>query len=82
MFKEISDIEKVLDIIILKSKEILKISEEIKVLAENIKSKTCQEDAVNKSLAIRKELANLFILRSSIEDACKSLKKTFDSLKK
>jgi hypothetical protein len=49
---------------------------------EEIKSKASQEEAVNVTLAIRKELTNLFILNSNMEDSLKILQKIYESLEK
>lgn len=81
MFKEISDIKKVCKTINSKSDMIKNLTTEIDKLMEEIKSKVSQEEAVNITLAIRKELTNLFILNSNIEDNFNTLKKIFDSLK-
>lgn len=81
MFKEISDIKKVCKTINSKSDMIKDLATELDKLMEEIKSKVSQEEAVNITLAIRKELTNLFILNSNIEDNFNTLKKIFDSLK-
>ena len=47
---------------------------------EEIKSKTSQEEAVNVTLAIRKELSNLFILNSNIEDNLNAMQKISSSM--
>jgi len=80
MFKEISDIKKVCKTINSKSDMIKNLATELDKLMEEIKSKVSQEEAVNITLAIRKELTNLFILNSNIEDNFNTLKKIFDSL--
>ena len=80
MFKEISDIKKVCKTINSKSDMIKDLATELDKLMEEIKSKVSQEEAVNITLAIRKELTNLFILNSNIEDNFNTLKKIFDSL--
>lgn len=82
MFKEVNDMKKACETIILKSKKIQDTGEKIKALVSEIELKTDQEDAVIKALAMRKELANLFILNSNIEDILKTQEKVFNSLKK
>jgi len=81
MFKEISDIKKVCKTINSKSDMIKNLATELDKLMEETKSKVSQEEAVNITLAIRKELTNLFILNSNIEDNFNTLKRIFDSLK-
>lgn len=82
MFKEISDIEKVCRTINSKSEKIKKLVTDLNGLMEKIKSKASQEEAVNITLAIRKELTNLFILNSNIEDNLKILQRIYESLEK
>ena len=82
MFKEISDIEKVCRTIDSKSEKIKKLATDLDGLMEEIKSKASQEEAVNITMAIRKELTNLFILNSNMEDSLKILQKIYESLEK
>ena len=81
MFKEISDIKKVCETINSKSEKIKDLATELDKLMEEIKSKTSQEEAVNITLAIRKELTNLFILNSNIEDNFNAMQKISNSMK-
>jgi len=81
MFKEISDIKKVCETINSKSEKIKNLATELDKLMEEIKSKTSQEEAVNITLAIRKELTNLFILNSNIEDNLNAMQKISNSMK-
>ncbi|MFZ3385950.1 MAG: hypothetical protein WA120_02090 [Candidatus Hydromicrobium sp.] len=81
MFKEISDIKKVCETINSKSEKIKNLATELDKLMEEIKSKASQEEAVNITLAIRKELTNLFILNSNIEDNFNTLQRIFNSTK-
>jgi len=81
MFKEISDIKKVCETINSKSEKIKDLATELDKLMEEIKSKTSQEEAVNITLAIRKELTNLFILNSNIEDNLNAMQKISNSMK-
>ncbi|MBA7508353.1 hypothetical protein ES705_00279 [subsurface metagenome] len=81
MFKEINDVKEVCKTMISRSDKIKNLATELESLMDEVKSKTSQEEAVNITLAIRKELTNLFILNSNIEDNFNTLKKIFDSLK-
>ena len=81
MFKEISDIKKVCETIDSKSEKIKNLATELDKLMEEIKSKTSPEEAVNITLAIRKELTNLFILNSNIEDNLNAMQKISNSIK-
>ncbi|MBL7123586.1 MAG: hypothetical protein ISS14_01690 [Actinobacteria bacterium] len=81
MFKEINDVKKVCKTIISRSDNIKNLATELESLMDEVKSKTSQEEAVNITLDIRKELTNLFILNSNIEDSFNTIKKIFDSLK-
>ncbi len=81
MFKEISDIKKVCETINSKSEEIKNLAVSLDKLMEEIKCKTSQEEAVNATLAIRKELTNLFILNSNIGDNLNALQKISNSMK-
>ena len=81
MFKEISDIKKVCKTINSKSDMIKDLATELDKLMEEIKSKVSQEEAVNITLAIRKELTNLFILNSNIEDNLNAMQKISNSIK-
>ncbi|MCL4377553.1 MAG: hypothetical protein M1409_04090 [Actinobacteria bacterium] len=82
MHKEVTDIAKVCDSIIKRLDEVKKIADKIKKLTADVESKTDQMDAVNKSLAMRKDIANLYILNSNIEDNLKTLEKIYKSLSK
>ncbi len=82
MFKEINDVKGVCENIVERSENIKNLSTELKSIMDEIKSKTNQEEAVKMTLAIKKELVNLFILNSNMEDSLKALRKIFDSLKK
>jgi len=79
MQKEVNDITNVCDSIRAKANDAKQIVEEIKKTIHDIKSKTNQEDSVEKSLAMRKELASLFILNSNFEDNLKALNKIKNS---
>jgi len=81
MFKEISDIKKVCETINSKSEKIKDLATGLDKLMEEIKSKTSQEKVVNVTLAIRKELTNLFILNSNIEDNLNAMQKISNSIK-
>lgn len=81
MFKEISDIKKVCETVNSKSEEIKNLATDLDKLMEEIKSKTNQEEAVGVTLAIRKELTNLFILNSNIEDNLNAMQKISNSIK-
>ena len=83
MQKEVNDITNVCDSIRSKSNDAKQIVEEIKKIVNSILSRTSQEDSVEKSLALRKELAGLFILNSNFEDNIKALdriKNSFSSI--
>jgi predicted lipoprotein len=82
MHKEVIEITKACDSMVARSNEIKSIANEIKKTVSEIEVKTNQEEAVNKSLAMHKELANLYILSSNIEDNFKMLEKIHDSLGK
>jgi len=82
MFKEIEDLKGSCENIIKKSCNIRDLAKEMVGLISEIKSKTSEEDAVEMTLAVRKELANIFILNSNIEDSYKTLQKIFNSIKK
>ena len=81
MFKEISDIKKVCNDINSESDKIKNLATQLDNLMEEIKSKASQEEAVGVTLAIRKELTNLFILNSNITDNFNTMQKIFDSTK-
>jgi hypothetical protein len=81
MFKEIDDVKGVCKNIVSKLDEIKSLCIKMDSIMEEIESKAGQEEAVNVTLAIRKELANLFILNSNMEDSFDTLRKVFDSLK-
>ena len=82
MFKEINDVKGICENIVERSKNINSLSTELKSIMDEIKSKTSQKEALKMTLAIKKELVNLLILNSNMEDSLKELKKIFDSLKK
>jgi hypothetical protein len=81
MFKEIKDVKGVCKNIVSRMDEIKNLCIKMDSIMEEIESKAGQEEAVNVTLAIRKELANLFILNSNMEDNFDTLRKVFDSLK-
>ena len=81
MFKEINDVKGVCKNIVSRLDEIKGLCVKMDSIMEEIESKAGQEEAVNVTLAIRKELANLFILNSNMEDSFDTLRKVFDSLK-
>ena len=80
MFKEISDIKKVCETINSKSEKLKDLATSLCKLMEDIKNKTNQEEAVNVTLSIRKELSNLFILNSNIEDNLNAMQKISTSM--
>ena len=80
MFKEISDIKKVCETINSKSEKFKDLATSLCKLMEDIKNKTSQEEAINVTLAIRKELSNLFILNSNIEDNLNAMQKISNSV--
>jgi hypothetical protein len=82
MFKEINDAMEVCRNMSIKSDEIKNYCSRIDGMMKEVQSGIGQEEMVNVTLAIRKELANLFILNSNIEGCLESLKKSADSLKK
>lgn len=79
MQKEVNDITNVCDSIRSKANDAKLIVEEIKKTVNVIKNSTNQEESVEKSLAMRKELASLFILNSNFEDNLKALNKIKNS---
>lgn len=81
MFKEIKDVKGVCKNIVSRIDEIKNLCIKMDSIMGEIESKAGQEEAVNVTLAIRKELANLFILNSNMEDSFDTLRKVFDSLK-
>ena len=81
MLKEINGVKGVCKTIISRSHNIKNLAIELENLMDEVKSKTSQEEAVNMSLAVRNELANLFILNSNVEESFNTLQKIFDSLK-
>ena len=81
MFKEIKDVKGVCKDITSRLDEIKDLCCKMDSIMEEIESKAGQEEAVKVTLAIRKELANLFILNSNMEDCFDTLRKVFDSLK-
>ncbi|MCL4378535.1 MAG: hypothetical protein M1475_08805 [Actinobacteria bacterium] len=82
MQKEVHDILNVCEQLIAKSNTIEEISKAIKEIIKEIQAKTSQVDIPQKSLALRKPLANLFILNSNMDDCIKSFEKSYDDLKK
>lgn len=82
MFKEIEDIKNACGNIIDKAGRIKNTAGEINKLIDKIKSETSQENSVEITLAMRKELANMFILNSDIEDNFKNLNTILNSIKK
>jgi len=82
MFKEIKDVKKICEAIIMKLDNIKNSAIQLENLVDKIKSETSQEEAAEITLSIRKELANLFILNSNMEDNLKILQKIYKSLEK
>jgi len=82
MFREIEDIKRVCKNIVERSEDIKNLATELKSIIDEIKSKTDQEEAVKMTLAIKKELTNLFILNSNMDDSFRILQKIFSSIKK
>ena len=82
MFKEIKDIKEICGAIISKSDSIKSVAAELDRLVGEIKLKAKLDEAANITLEVRKELANLFILNSNIEDSLKVVQRILDSLKK
>lgn len=82
MFREIEDVKRVCKNIVERSEDIKNLATELKSIIDEIKSKTDQEEAVKMTLAIKKELTNLFILNSNMEDGFRVLQKIFSSIKK
>lgn len=81
MFKEIEDLRGTCENIVRKSDDIKNLAKDIVNLIDEIKARINQEDAVEMTLAVRKELANIFILNSNIEDNFKILQKIYNSIK-
>lgn len=81
MFKEIEDLKNTCENIIKKSDNINNLAKEMVNIIDEIKVRINQEDAVEMTLAVRKELANVFILNSNIEDNFKILQKIYNSIK-
>jgi hypothetical protein len=81
MFKEIEDLRGTCENIFKKSDKIKNLAEDMVNLIDEIKVRINQEDAVEMTLAVRKELANIFILNSNIEDNFKILQKIYNSIK-
>ena len=81
MFKEIEDLRGTCENIVKKSDDIKNLAKDIVNLIDEIKASINQEDAVEMTLAVRKELANIFILNSNIEDNFKILQKIYNSIK-
>jgi hypothetical protein len=82
MFKEIKDVKKICESIINKLDNIRNSAVQLENLVDKVKSETSQEKAAEITLSIRKELANLFILNSNVEDNLKILQKIYKSLEK
>lgn len=82
MYKEAIEITKACDLMIEKSIEIKSYANKMKDKVSEIETKTSQVESVNKSMAMHKELANLYILSSNIEDNFKMLERIYDSLSK
>ncbi len=80
MFKEIKDVKGVCGNIISKLGDIKDICTKMNSIMDDIEAKAGQEEAVNVTLTIRKQLAKLFILNSNVEDNFDTLRKVFDSL--
>ena len=80
MFKKIKDVKTVCEIMKARSDEIKGLASRLSDLMDKVKQRVDQEDSLNITLAIRKELSSLFILNSKIEDDLMVLKKTFESL--
>jgi hypothetical protein len=81
MFKEIEDLRGTCENIFKRSDKIKNLAEDMVNLIDEIKVKINQEDAAEMTLAVRKELANIFILNSNIEDNFKILQKIYNSIK-
>ena len=81
MFKEIEDLRGTCENIVKKSDGIKNLAKDMVNLIDEIKASINQEDAVEMTLAVRKELANIFILNSNIEDNFKILQKIYNSIK-
>ncbi len=80
MFKEITDVNTVCENMKARSDEIKDLGTKLCDLMDKVKQRADQEDSLNITLAIRKELSSLFILNYKIEDDLMALKKTFNSL--
>ncbi len=81
MFKEINDIRCICETLIEKSEKIKYTADEVIKLLDLIKANTTQEDNLDKSLTMRKELSSLFILNVNMNDIVQSQEKVFNSLK-
>jgi chorismate mutase len=81
MFKEIEDLRGACENIAKKSDDIKNLAKDMVNLIDQIKASIKQENAVEMTLAVRKELANIFILNSNIEDNFKILQKIYNSIK-
>lgn len=81
MFKEIKDLRGTCENIIKKSDSIRNLAKDMIDLIDKMKMGIKQEDAVEMTLEVRKELANIFILNSNIEDNFKILQKIYKSIK-
>jgi hypothetical protein len=82
MQKEVEEIVCVCEQVIDKSRTFKEIAEAIRDIIKQVQSETTQIDAPGKSLALRKPLANLFILNSNMDDNIKAFEKIYDELKK
>ena len=81
MFKEINDIKCICETLIEKSEKIKYTADRLIELLDSIKSNTAQEDTLDKTLSMRKELSSLFILNTNMNDIMQSQQEIFDSLK-
>lgn len=82
MQKEADEILSVCGQVIDKTKTFKEIAEAVKEIIKEVQSETTQIDAPGKSLALRKPLANLFILNSNMDDNIKAFEKIYEELKK
>jgi hypothetical protein len=82
VFKELDDLKDICRKIIEKSDKIKSMANGVVKALNKIKSETEQENAVEKTLAVRKELASMFVLHSDIEDSYQTLKKIVKSIEK
>jgi len=82
MQKEVEEIVCVCEQVIDKSETFKEIAGAVRDIIKQVQSETTQIDAPGKSLALRKPLANLFILNSNMDDNIKAFEKIYDELKK